>query len=358
MGLPSINIAFEHAASSAITRSTKGVVACILKDAAASGALTLTRAADIPSALTAENRAYLTRAFVGYVSQPRRVLAYVLPATAENMTAAFDWLATQTFDYLVGPPDTDAAAAKTLADWVTAQRDTHHLCRAVLPEYAANHWAIVNFATADSKYQTSATQTTTLTPAQMCSRIAGLLAGTPMTMSCTFAPMTDVEDIARLSTTDGDAAVEAGKLILVHDGRKVKVGRGVTSLTTVPVGKSDAYKSIKIVELLDMVDNDLRMTIEDNYIGKYANVYANKLVLLTAIKTYFKQLEREGLLDAGSTVDIDVAAQRAYLIAQGVDADAMTEQEVREANTGKQVFLATTITPVDAIEDVTIKIAL
>ena len=50
----------------------------------------------------------------------------------------------------------------------------------------------------------------------------------------------------------------------------MKLGRGVNSLTTAE-GKGDVWKKIKIVETLDMIAQDIRLTIQDKNIGKVSN---------------------------------------------------------------------------------------
>lgn len=77
--------------------------------------------------------------------------------------------------------------------------------------------------------------------------------GTPMTISCTYAPLPEVSDVGRLTREAMDAAVDAGKFILFHDGEKVKVARGVNSLQTTTQDKGDAWKKIKMVEVMDMI---------------------------------------------------------------------------------------------------------
>ncbi|MCB6366843.1 phage tail sheath protein [Intestinibacillus massiliensis] len=350
MPLPTINIAFKEAASDAIKRSQKGTVALILKDAAASGALTLTSAAQIPKALAADNASYIARAFLGHTNAPRRVLAYVLGADAANLDDALAWLGTQTFDYLCAPPDVTAEQARAVKAWILEQRAEHRIYKAVLPHLAADTEAVVNLTTDGCKVGG-----VTLDAAAMCSRIAGLIAGTPMANSCTYAPLPELADIGRLTQAAGDAAVDNGEFILIHDGVKVKVGRAVNSLKTLPAGKSKVYKKIKIVELLDMIDNDIRVTAADTYIGR-GNSYQNKLVLVTAITTYFQQLESEGLLQPGSTVDIDVEATREYLVQQGVDISELADQQIKEHSTDDKVFLTASIVPLDAIEDVSLNI--
>ena len=55
-------------------------------------------------------------------------------------------------------------------------------------------------------------------------------------------------------------------------------------------------------------------------------------------------------------LDIDIDANRSYLQTQGVDTSDMTDQELKEANTGSTVFLTATISIFDAIEDIVLPI--
>jgi hypothetical protein len=108
-----------------------------------------------------------------------------------------------------------------------------------------------------------------------------------------------------------------------------------------------------------LIETDIYSTINDHYIGNYSNSYDNKCLLITAIKAYFKGLEAteggKGYLRAdSSTVEINVARQRQYLESIGVDTSEMSEQEIKEANTGSHVFLKGHISILDAIEDVEI----
>jgi len=352
MGLPNINIEFKSQATSALVRSQKGIVAIILKDAGANGAHVLTSAKQIPAALGTENQAYIARTFLGYVNPPRKVIVYVEPATAEDLTEGLAYMATQTFDYLVGPPDITTAECTAIVNWIKDRRADGFIPKAVLPDTAADHEAIINLTTSGIKVGTVG-----YTAAEYCSRIAGLIAGTPLTISCTYAPLTEVTDVDRLTKDEMDVAIDAGKFIIFHDGEKVKVGRGVNSLQTTTSDKGESFKKIKIVEAIDMMNSDIRMTAQDSYIGKYANSYDNKCLLISAIKEYFTGLESQGILKSGSSaVAIDVSAQEAYLQAQGIDTSKMTEQEIKEANTGDKVFLTASVSILDAIEDINLEI--
>lgn len=356
--MPTLTVAFKQRASTAAARSQKGIVALIIRDAAAAAKdlqYTLTFAAQIPASLGTANQAAIRRVFTGGVNPPRKVLVYVMDAEdaiAAN-SAVLTWLATQKFDYLAGPDDLTADEAGVIKTWLTSQRgDYRAVYKAVLPNLAADSEAIVNFTGSGILVGG-----TTFDAAGYCGRIAGLIAGTPMTQSITYAALPEVEDIDRMTSLAMDTAVGKGQLVLYHDGEKVKCGRGVNSLTTV-TGKSDIWKKIKIVELLDMVQQDIRLTIQDNYIGRLPNTYDNKLQLVTAISVYLQGLAKDGLIADDFTCGIDVDAQDAWLQEQGTPTVDMSEQEIKEANTGTHVFLTIYINPIDAMEDVAVSIYL
>lgn len=345
------------------------MAALILRDALTAGeAWSLTSTGQIPEKLGKENQNAVRRVFKGGVNPPRKVLVYCLGAedTLEDTaaqaegeakpgsgTAALRWLGTQRFDYLAGPADLSEAEATVIQEWIIQKReDDHVIFKAVLPGCAADSEGVVNFTASGIQVGGDV-----FDAAAYCGRVAGLIAGTPMKQAVTYAALPEVEDIRRLSALEEDEAVGRGELILTHDGEKVKLGRGVNSLTNT-TGRSEVWRKIKIVELLDLLQWDLRLAIQDNYIGKFQNSYDNKLLLITAVKLYLQALAKDQLIEEDFSCDIDVEEQEAYLQSTGAATAEMTEQQIREANTGTYVFLALDIRPIDAIEDVRIRIYL
>ena len=69
-----------------------------------------------------------------------------------------------------------------------------------------------------------------------------------------------------------------------------------------------------------------------------------------------RMLARDGLIEADFTVDIDLDSQRAWLESQGTPTVDLSDQQVRQANTGTQVFLVLDVKPIDAMEDVRVTI--
>jgi hypothetical protein len=347
MPLPKISIVFQELASTAIKRGERGIVALILKDSTQLGANVLHSLDDMPVGLAASNQEQIQLAFKGGVNPPQKVIAYVLPTTAEDYSEAQTYLEGSVWNYLA-VPGISAADATAMASWVSGLRDTKNLkVKAVLPNTAADHEGVINFATdginiGGNTYHTD----------QYCSRIAGILAGNPLSISATFQVLPEVDDVPHLTTSEFDTAIDAGKLVLMNDGEKVKIARAVNSLTTLTSDKGADFQKIKLVDVMDMIYSDIRKTTNDTYIGKIPNTYDNKCLLIMAIRAYYESLEDQQLLDRGkNTVDIDISAQKLYLQTIGVDTSTMSDQQIKEANTRDKIFLAGPIKIVDAIED-------
>lgn len=353
MGLPNIMINFKTMGISAIKRGNRGIVAVIIKDNGKTGAFNMESINDIPTTLSADNKAYIQRAFIGGTSVPKKVIVFSLAVDATDYTEALNYFATERFDYLVCPPDTTNELANLVATWIKSQRESFDKkVKAVLPSVTADHEGVVNFDTNNIKVGEL-----TYTNAQYCSRIAGILAGTPLTMAATFTILNEVTDVPRLTKTQADEAINAGKLVLYHDGEKVKIARAVNSLVTVTPEKGEAFKKIKIVDIIDMIHNDIKTTVNDNYVGKVSNSYDNKCLILAAIKGYYEQLEMNGIIDKDkSNIEIDTVAQEAYLKGQGIDTSILNEYQLKSANTADKVFLASTVKPLDAVEEIKLNV--
>ena len=412
MGLPSISIEFIKKAVTAIQVGSGGIVGIILTDTANLGALVLKDVSDIPATFTAANQAYIERAFYG---APKKIIVYTFgtsttytyaEATPEegNNPKTLGWyeldedneyVATEDttvqsgktyyirtahtdtttlqdamkyfkntkVNFLCGMPTITSEQATQLATWCKGVRkNTPNRPIVVVPNTAADFKGVVNFSVTGgtSGEAKIGVGDKTYTEAEYCSRIAGLLAGLPYTVSATYKPLTEVTSIPEVDPEDVDTAVDAGKLTLYNNGDDIVIARGVTSLTTVTQEDTEDLKKIKIVCIQDLIETDIYSTINSSYIGNYTNSYDNKCLLVTAIGAYLKRLETTeggaGYLNPNSTMEIDVASQRLYLESKGTDTSDMDEQAIKEANTDSWVFLVGSVSILDAIEDVKIRI--
>lgn len=347
--LPNVYIEFLSAAASAIQRGERGIVCVLLVD----GGLDATTVTKIEAVteidsltLTTDEKNYLKRGWLGGI-KPIKYMQLILADTlAHGLNAA----QTIKFDFLVGSPTLSSADATTIATAIKTMRSNGIKVKAVLPNTASDDEGIINFTTNNIVCGAN-----TFSTAAFCSRIAGLLAGTPLQQSATFYRLNDVDDVPKKTKAELDTAISAGKFEIFHDGEKVKVARAVNSLTTIGSGKSDDWKSIKIIDIMDLIYMDVKRTCEDSYIGRYPNNYLNKCNLRDAIDAYLQSLQMDELIDSGIEVEIDVDAQANYLRGIGVDVDDMTEQEIKEANTSTYVWIKASYKILNAIEDITVK---
>lgn len=354
MGLPIISVTFATAAETAIMRSGKGTVGIIINDdGAKEGLYTISDTEAITKGISAENRKYIERTFLGAQNgKPRKVIIYILAADETDYSAALAAFEMQQIDYIAANPEISPEGVAQIKEWVNAQRAKCNYVKAVLPDCAADSEGIINFSASGITAGED-----TYTAAEYCSRIAGLIAATPMNESVTYAVLDELTAVDSMLKSELDAAVDAGKLTLFSNGTQVKIARGVNSLSTITGAKTAAMKKIKIVEAMDMIRRDIKSTFETYYVGKTANTYDNKCVMITEIQAYFDALAEDGILEKGaSSAEIDIEATKKYIVENGGSWVDMEEQEIREYNTGDKVFLLAKVRFIDAVEDVIIVI--
>lgn len=362
MGLPELYFAYQTAAETVSARSKQGIVALLLQDAGVTaGVYTVANEADIPAELGADNVDYVKRALVGYTNRPQKLYLSVV-GTDGGAEDALAQLTSLSYDYVAGFPDSDATDAKALADGVIARRAKNYIGKAVVPSYAANNVGVVNFTGAGIVAAAGTFGGVTLpagefTTAEYCSRIAGVLAGTPAEGSATGAALDEVTEVTAVDDEDLDEDIEAGELCLYHDGRKVRIARAVTSYA--PSGKlTTILRKIKAIEVIDLIHYYAVTTADDQYRGQCANTYDNKCLLVAALQDYLRSLEPELLAEDSSSAQIDLETTRAYLKEQGIDVTDMSDEEIRRADTGSYIFISLGGHIVDAMEDFKIVLSL
>ena len=374
--MPTVVVKFIEAGIEAIQRSQRGIVALILEDTkqvidklatktngheVLPNPFLVYTVDDIPEELSDKNKDYILKALKGYNKPPLKIVVYMMQqggdkTGADRFQEPLKAMLTERFDYLA-IPTIETAQLEYVATWVkTARENKFKKIKVVLPGSNADYEGVINFGntkvfTADREYK----------PAEYTARIAGLVAGTNMTQSATYAPLAEVIDCDRHTQDEMDAMVNEGKFFIWYDGEKFKMSRAMNSLVTTSQGKLEGYQTIKIVDIMDMIYDDIRKTAQDSYIGKYTNDYENKCLLISAILGYFKQLENERLLQKDySTCEIDCEAVRTYQLSHGLftkeELAKMSDDEVKKLDTKKIVFLKAKVRPLDAMEDIQLPI--
>lgn len=378
LGAPTINIAFKEKGGTFIARGNRGIVLLSVKDSVVipmKNPVVITSAGDIPAAFSDATKEQIKLSLLGYQVAPLKVLVYGMGVSEstdldEAYTNAMKAWENIKFDYLAIPTVSTDGKATEVASWIKTMRTKKHpkLVKAVLPNVDADFEGVINFATERCDYAETVTDKdgktsrviTEYTCEQYCGRIAGLLAGTPLNISATYAPLPELDDCSRVE--DEDEAINKGKLVLIWDGDKVKVSRAVNSFVTTVEGKGDSYKKIKILDIMDMMATDIKMTAQDNYLGKYANTYDNKRILISAIREYLESLKRDNLIDSNYSIDFDIERLRSYHVSTGKytkeEIAAMDDLTVKKLNTGSKVFLKAECYVLDAMEDIELPIAI
>ena len=347
MGLPIIDINFKQLAKTVMVRSQRGIVALILKDTT-KASLTVFDEGDIPALLTEANQNLIKDVLKG---SPNKIELYVL-GSSDEIAEALTYFEGVEFN-LMCMPQAESPDATAIKAFIKKMNDVvKYKCDAILANEEADSEAIINYTAKDIVVNGETIETSNHT-----ARIAGLIEGTPLHQSITFATLSDVDSIENLTKEEADTRIDNGELILVREMGKVRVARGVNSLTTLTDVKGNAFQKIKLRKTLNLIHNDLRRVIVEKYIGKVPNNYDNKCILITEIKNYLDELATEQLIEKVNTVGIDLIAQKKWLKDNtNLDVNVMSEQEIKEANTQSNVFIAISLKVIDAMEDILVSV--
>ena len=351
MGLPVIDINFKKLAKTAVLRSSRGIVALILKDATKE-VFEVVEESDISSSISEVNKALIKEVLKGNDYSPNKIIVYVLGADTE-LSEALTYFESQEFNTLCYP-QAEIEDNTAIETFINKMKNTvKYRCCAVLYNKASNNYEIVNLTAKNVTLDGEEVDSSSLV-----SRIVGLIEGTPLNKSITFAAL-GYDGIENLTKEDADSRIAKGELIFVREMGKVRVARGVTSMTTDDKDTADAFKNLQTVKISNLIHNDLRRVIVEKYIGKVPNTYNNKCNLIIEISEYLRELEVEQLIEQVNYVGIDIEAQKKWLRDNtNLDVNSMEEQEIKEANTGTNVFIAISFKIVTAMEDIVINIEL
>jgi len=377
MGLkmPNVYVSFYEKGITAIQRSQRGSIAMVFPVSSPNDTVTtIYTVDDIPEGWDEYKKEQVGRALKGYQTSPRKIIVMEcqgeLTTTEEeegggggkkkktvdaNFAPILKKLERIYFNWLVIPGISDKYT-ETIASWIKGMRTTKDtkVC-AVLPNTAADNEGIVNFTNTTIK-----TKAKTFSTADYCARVAGIICGTPAIISCTYAPASEITEVEQYTDEEMDAKIGKGEFFFFDDGEKIKVARGINSFVTTIQGKGDDFKKIKLVDLMDMIHYDIKKTAHDSYIGKYANSYDNRCLLITAVNGYLHTLETDGLLEKGqNNCYIDETAVKNWRESNGLNTrdelENMSSTQIRELNIHDNAFLAVDLSMLDALENISIK---
>ncbi|WP_094549957.1 phage tail sheath C-terminal domain-containing protein [Petroclostridium xylanilyticum] len=177
---------------------------------------------------------------------------------------------------------------------------------------------------------------TLLTAAQACAWVAGATAAAKVNQSLTFTKYEDAVDAnPRLTNAETEAAITAGHMVFTAKNGYAVLEYDINSLTSFAPPKSKAWRSNRVMRVLDAFQNDVQEIFEAQYVGKINNNEDGRQLLRAAIIQYCNELQSIGVLQNFEGAD-DVA------VSAGTDPDAV----VVEAN----------LQPVDSVNKIYIKV--
>ncbi|MGE6488514.1 phage tail sheath subtilisin-like domain-containing protein [Paenisporosarcina sp. NPDC076898] len=334
---PGLYINFKDAAIAQITGGERGIVALPLHTysgtAVAENFYTIE---DESQALELFGLANIAPVKLVLQGGAKQVLVYTVPATPDAadyiaMREAYEARAFNVFVWDIEPPAGENANVKT---WLEQNIAEKKLFMYVTGGSAAD----------DSTPATGNARSTSLehdfivnlivggnvggvdySSGKYAPYIAGAIAGSAINRSLTFAqvPLDDVN--RRFRNSEVVSALEAGSLVLVHDGEKVKIE---SAITTNGLKIRSARSRIAIA-------TDVEKTARDNYIGKVNNDEDGQAALISAIKVYLETLEQNGVLtDIVVTLDPIVAS---------VGDQVFLAISYRELDSMERIFLTITV---------------
>lgn len=349
MGRPTIDVLFKQLATSAVNRSARGIVALIIKDDTNETFQTKVykNATEIETALfTATNAQLINDCFFGI---PSKVIVIRIGTEAAIATALII-AAGLKFDYIGGAlPQADQTAIGT---WIKAQAALKKTFKAVTwGSMVADHESVINIQNPNVVF---ADARGTETGEQYVPTFLGILAGLPLNRSVTNFKCTNllsVEEPAEI-----DATIDLGNLVLINEDDFVKVAAGVNTLITLTSTKTEDMKQIGFVEAMHLIINDITATFKE-WTGNYKNKYDYQVLLISAIRTYFKGLENGEVLDNAwnNTVDVDVEAQKLAWEATGKDTSTWDDQTTKNNTFRRSVFLLSDLKILGAMENFSLK---
>lgn len=293
---------------------------------------------------------------------------------------AFKEIANTKVNYIAYPGG-DPDGQQSLASFASGQRKNRRkTVKAVVANYPADSYSVINFTTGQIKVDNpdyvealeaadgDATLVSedipryrTYTAAEYTGRIAGILAGLSLDRSATYYTLPEI--ISCKTYDDADEAVNRGELILIdeHDGMGVKIGRGVNSLVNFSNEQGEDFRYIKIIEAIDLIQDDITVNFRENYVGKVVNNFENRMLFVSMINNYLKRLVGPILDNSSSAVnrvDIDTEAVREWAAQHGKNVAGLSGAQLENISCGTHIFLKGNITPVNAMEDLKINFVL
>lgn len=324
---PVIKVYFETLARTAIQRSERGILVILLTDATKTEKWTTIKSvADMAKGdWTEDNISLVQTAFE--VFSPYKVM---IRRKGEDDVAVFlKELETLKVTHLACP-ELESEDDGKVVTWVKGNTNKRNVVYVSAFASNSDDCRVVELANKAVAHKTIKSYD----PKKFTVMVAGAIAGCPLNRSLdniTFPTITSVDNVEPTN----------GKFAMYNDDDVVKCRLAINSKTTFDSTWKPGTRFIKIFEGMNIVKYDIEDTFKDYWCGLYINNYDNKVAFCNNInKVYFKELAPNVLSpDFDNKIDIDVEANKRYIVTDGKDPETMSETEIRTYPTGEEVFL-------------------
>jgi len=200
---------------------------------------------------------------------------------------------------------TDLRATGKKVLWITGSESADTVTAAIADAAGLDHEGIV-YVYPGFKYLDFLGVQQTARGSKAAARVAGIIAGLSLAATPTFQQISDIVDIeTRLTNAQVKTALAGGVLPLVWDGGKFKIERGINTLTTLATTQNSDFKKIKIIRIIDSIENALSVSVADNIVGKFLNNSNGQNAVLALIIDYLASLSRQGIIENNFTAVLD-----------------------------------------------------
>jgi hypothetical protein len=255
-------------------------------------------------------------------------------AGATDYSAFLDALELQRFDIVIYD-GTDATIKTAFADFVKRLSNQEGVkCQAVLSDATnPDNECIINV------YPQAVTLTdgTELAASELTWWVGGASAGANVFESLTYAAYPDAVEVDPvLTSSQQEAAINAGKFALITQFDRIQVLTDINSFVTFAVEKGKAFRKNRVIRTVFGLCNDIYKTFATYYIGAVHNDEEGRNSLKAEILNLMNRYQGNRALQNVEADDVTVLA--------GVDSDA--------------VVIEIYIQPVDSVEKIYINITI
>lgn len=334
-----ITVTFKQLAAQLIKIGSKGTVLYATKDTTLTGAFA---AQVFNSALNLSITNATAKANVQQMFDKgaKKVILFSYKSTLDSVSAELDKLS---FNWLVSD---DTASQSTVSTYAKT-KDVF----AVVYNVAADSTNVVNCTNPSVIDSTGAT----VPMLNYIPVIAGVLAGIPYDRSASSVILTDIKSV------NMPTEIHDGEFILYNEVDGVRVASPINSLVTLGENITDDMKSICIVEGMKRLKADVITAFKTSYKGHYKNSYDNQFLFFSALNGYLKELEDLRILDPDykNKAGVNIEKQRQAWITIGkAEAEAWTEDQVKQYSYKNIVFPLLDVKFLDAIESMQMEVSM